>query len=117
MTEEPSGKKKKQRRRGRGEGTVFQRKDGRWVAEITLEDGKRKALYGRTQEEVIAKLKQAEYEKRQGILATGPKQKLGEYLVYWLEQVRRRKLRLSSYERYRIARDKHILPHLGHIEL
>jgi len=117
MTEEPSGKKKKQRRRGRGEGTVFQRKDGRWVAEITLEDGKRKPLYGKTQEEAIARLKQAEYEKRQGILATGPKQKLGEYLIYWLDQVHKRRIRASSYVRYKTARDTHIIPHLGHIQL
>jgi integrase len=96
---------------------VFQRKDGRWVAEITLEDGKRKPLYGKTQEEAIAKLKQAEHEKRQGILATGPKQKLGEYLIYWLDEVHKRHLRLSSYQRYKIARDRHLLPHLGQIQL
>src|SRR6266568_9154862 len=110
-------KEKKQRRRGRGEGTVYQRQDGRWVAELTLEDGNRKAFYGKTQEEAIAKLKQAEYEKRQGILATGPKQLLGDFLIYWLDQIRRRKLRMSSYERYKIARDKHIIPHLGLIQL
>src|SRR5579859_4961194 len=117
MTEGTSEKKKKQRRRGRGEGTVFQRKDGRWVAEITLEDGSRKPLYGKTQEEVITKLKQAEYEKRQGILATGPKQKLGAYLIYWLDQVHKRRIRSNSYLTYKIVRDKHIIPHLGQIQL
>lgn len=97
--------KKRGGRRGRGEGTIYQRKDGRWVAELTLEDGKRKLLYAKTQEEAIAKLKQAEYEKRQGILATGPKQKLGEYLIYWLDQVHKRRIRASSYVRYKTARD------------
>ena len=29
-------------KRANGEGTVYQRKDGRWVAVIPLEDGKRK---------------------------------------------------------------------------
>jgi len=117
VTEETPEKKKKQKRRGRGEGTVFQRKDGRWVAEITLEDGSRKPLYGKTQEEAIAKLKQAEYEKRQGILATGPKQKLGDFLIYWLDQVHKRRIRPSTYARYKSARDIHIIPHLGHIQL
>src|SRR6266566_3095140 len=98
-------KEKKQKRRGRGEGTVFQRKDGRWVAELTLEDGKRKPLYGKTQEEAIAKLKQAEYEKRQGILATGPKQKLGDYLIYWLDEVHKRHIIPNSYCAYKSARD------------
>src|SRR5258708_1987152 len=99
-------------KRGRGEGTVFQRKDGRWVGEITLEDGTRKSLYGKTQEEAITKLKQAEYEKRQGILATGPKQKLADHLTYWLEQVKKRKIRASTYIRYRYALKNHILPAL-----
>src|SRR6266536_2462938 len=111
----PKEKKRKQKRRGRGEGTVFQRKDGRWVAELTLEDGKRKLLYGKTQEEAIAKLKQAEYEKRQGILATGPKQKLGDFLIYWLDQVHKRRIGSNTYGRYKEVRDYHIIPHLGQI--
>ena len=76
-------------KRANGEGTVYQRKDGRWSAEITLEDGKRKTLYARTQDGVIQKLQQAQYEQRQGILATGPKQKLADHLTYWLEQVKK----------------------------
>jgi len=107
----------KGKRRGRGEGTVYQRKDGRWVAEITLEDGRRKPLYGKTQAEAIEKLKQAQYELKQGILATGPKQKVEDFLNYWLEEVHKRKLRTTSYIRYRIALDTHILPALGQITL
>src|SRR5581483_1884912 len=111
-------KPKKQKRRGKGEGTVYQRKsDNRWVAEITLEDGTRKPLYGKTQEEVIAKLKEAQYQLRQGTLATGPRQKLGDHLNWWLEEVRKMKLRPGSYARYRIVLDTHILPRLGHIQL
>ena len=34
--------------RGHGEGTITQRKDGRWQAQISLGDGKRKTLYGKT---------------------------------------------------------------------
>jgi integrase len=117
MAEEIPGKKRKQKRRGRGEGTVYQRRDGRWVAELTLEDGKRRPFYGKTQEEAIAKLKQAEYEKKQGILATGPKQKLEAHLIYWLEEVHKLKIRHTSYLRYRAALYKHILPALGDIPL
>src|SRR5258708_7589824 len=118
MTEPEQGKKKKKpRRRGKGEGTVYQRSDGRWRAEITLQDGKRKTLYARTQEDVIQKLHQAQYEQRQGILATGPKQKLADHLTYWLEQVKKRKVRVSTYMRYRAALNTHILPALGHVQL
>lgn len=107
----------KGKRRGRGEGSIYQRKDGRWVAEITLEDGKRKPLYGKTQAEALEKLRQAQYEQRQGILATGPKQKLSDHLTYWLEQVKKRRVRASTYMRYRVALDAHILPALGHLPL
>jgi integrase len=107
----------KSKRRGRGEGTVYQRKDGRWVAEITLEDGIRKPLYGKTQAEAIEKLKQAQYEMKQGFLATGPKQNVADHLNYWLEHVHKRTLRTSSYLRYRAALDMHILPALGRIAL
>ena len=110
-------KTRKQKRRGSGEGTVYQRTDGRWVAELTLEDGKRKYYYGKTQAEAIQKLKQAQYEMKQGILATGPKQKLADHLTYWLEQVKKRKLRASTYVRYRSTMNIHIIPALGHLPL
>lgn len=42
---------------------------------------------------------------------------LGDYLIYWLDQVHKRRLRISTYLRYKSARDTHILPHLGHIQL
>jgi len=118
MAEAEQGKKKKKsRRRGRGEGTVYQRKDGRWSAEITLEEGKRKTLYAKTQEEVIQKLRQAQYEQKQGLLTTGPKQKVADHLTYWLEQVKKRRVRVSTYLRYRVALKTHILPALGHLPL
>ncbi len=44
------------RRRGHGEGTIVQRSDGRWMAQIDLGyvDGKRKrkTVYGKTRKEV-----------------------------------------------------------------
>ena len=47
-------------RRGQGEGSIYQRKDGRWVAELDLgwEAGKRKRkpIYGKTRREVQEKL-------------------------------------------------------------
>lgn len=108
----------KRRRRGKGEGTIYQRKDGRWVAEITLEDGKRKQLYGKTQEEVIAKKRQAEYEQKQGRLATGPQQKLKDHLEHWLETVHKPPMiKLTTYVTHRKLINKHILPALGHIQL
>jgi integrase len=105
------------KRRGKGEGSMYKRQDGRWAAEITIEGRRRKTLYGRTREEVHEKLLEAQQEKRQGLLRTGPKQTVKDYLNHWLEDVHRAKLKLSTYALYRHHLDKHIIPALGHLQL
>jgi integrase len=56
-------------RRGNHEGSIYQRKDGRWAASITLsyEGGKRsqKTYYGSTQREVHEQLTKARHARRQ----------------------------------------------------
>lgn len=107
----------KQKQRGHGEGSIYQRKDGRWVASITLEGRKRKTFYGKTRKEVQEKLRVALNDQKQGVLATGPQQTIKQYLEQWLEYVHRPAIRLNSYVKYRTALNKHILPALGHIQL
>jgi integrase len=107
----------KQRRRGHGEGSIYQRKDGRWVAEVTLDDGKRKQLYAKTQAEAVAKRNQVLLDQKQGILAKGPKQTVKQYVEYWLEDVHRATLKVSTYALYRRHLNNHIIPELGYIQL
>ena len=106
-------------RRGHGEGSIYQRKDGRWVASITLEGlgRKRKMFYGKTRKEVQEKLRVALNEQKQGTLATGPQQTVKQYLEHWLEDVHKPTLRLNTYRGYRICLDKHIFPALGHVQI
>jgi hypothetical protein len=56
-----SNDKPKERRRGHGEGSFYQRDDGLWVGSIRLgwEDGKRKRVvrYGKTKAEARAKMR------------------------------------------------------------
>src|SRR3989440_2738314 len=105
------------KQRGHGEGTIYHRKDGRWVASITLENRKRKYFYGETRKEVQEKLKVALHEQQQGTLPTGPQQTVKQYLEHWLEEVHKPTIRLSTYERYRVILDKHIVPALGHLQV
>jgi integrase len=77
----------KQKQRGHGEGSIYQRKDGRWAASITLENRKRKTFYGKTRKDVQEQLKTALHEQQQGTLATGPKQTVKQFLEQWLEEV------------------------------
>lgn len=104
-------------RRGHGEGSIFQRKDGRWAASITLENRKRKYFYGQTRKEVQEKLRVAINEQKQGFLAVGPRQTLKQYLDYWLEEAHRSAIKDATYVKYRSFLDLHILPALGHIQL
>ena len=67
-------------RRGHGEGSIYQRKDGRWTASITMEGRKRKTFYGKTRKEVQEQLKTALHQQQQGTLATGPQQTVQQYL-------------------------------------
>jgi hypothetical protein len=61
------------KRRGNGEGTIYQRTDGRYAAEayVLLRGGvrKRRIVYGRTREEVAAKLTALLNDAQQGVPA------------------------------------------------
>jgi integrase len=69
-------------RRGHGEGTTYQRKgDGRWVAMMSLPNGKRKAFYGDTRQEVAKRLTQALHEQQQGLsVVSDERQTLATFL-------------------------------------
>jgi integrase len=104
-------------KRGRGEGSIYRRKDGRWTAEISLEGGKSKFLYGKTRREVQEKLKKALYEQQQGMLVTGAQQKVGQFLTHWLEDVHKRSIRPRTYERYEEIVRLHLAPGIGYHQL
>jgi|SRR5579885_103664 integrase len=103
------------KKRGHGEGSIYQRKDGRWAASLTLEDHKRRTFYGKTRKEVQEKLKAALHEQQQGTLATGPQQLLKTYLEKWVEQVYRPRVKASSYQQAIAIIRVHLVPAFGHI--
>ena len=106
------------KRRVKGEGSVFYRKDRKqWIAQIKLEGGKYKTRSAKTQREASEKLKKMQRELEQGTLATGPRQTVGQFLEHWLERVHKSTIRESSYFRYRTILNQHLLPGLGHIQL
>src|SRR5262249_27520788 len=80
---------KKRRRRGRGEGTIYKRKDGRWAADITVgyENGKRlrRTFYGKTRQAVSDQLKEAQGKQVRGEVIPTGKQTVGDFLDHWLE--------------------------------
>jgi hypothetical protein len=77
------------RRRGHNEGSVFQRADGRWVASISLEDGKRRDVYGRTRKEAAEKLLRLQRDLRAGLPLAREDQTVEQYLTSWINDMRR----------------------------
>jgi very-short-patch-repair endonuclease len=59
--------------RGHGEGTVWQRKsDKRWVAQISLHDGRRRSKVAKTRTEAFAKLRELQAAKALGTVMAPP---------------------------------------------
>jgi integrase len=86
-------------KRANGEGTIFQRKDGRWAAHLTIRGTKRKQFLGKTRAEVAAKLTEALAERQKGIPVVSSNQTLGQYLQAWLQSVKS-SVRPRTYESY-----------------
>jgi integrase len=104
-------------KRANGEGTVYQRKDGRWVASILLENGKRKSIYCKTQQEAIKVARKVNHEKDQGMLISTEDQTLSTFLTTWLQDTAQPRLRDRTYLRYRELIELHVLPMLGKVKL
>jgi len=104
-------------RQRHGDGSVFQPKDGRWVFQVVLENGKKKIYYFKTEKEALAARRKLLYEKEKGTLVTGPQQTLKMYLEKWLEQVCKVTMKPTTYEQYRSTVRHHLIPALGHIKL
>ncbi len=90
------------KRRGRGEGNIRQRSDGRWEARIRLpEGGGGKSIYARTRQEARAKLTEALREMDLGApLVKDERLTVERYLADWLER-KRADLRPRTHARYR----------------
>lgn len=75
------------KRRGKGEGSIYRRKDGRWVGHYEV-NGKRKYVSGKTRAEVSKKPTKAIAERDAGLAFDAEGLTVGEYLTRWLDTVR-----------------------------
>jgi integrase len=108
------------KKRGNGEGTIHRRKNGGWCAQYTLHTAKgpkRKTLYGKTRQEVAAKLSKALSDREGGLTFDAGRMTVGEYLVRWLSDSVRGTVRASTYERHEQIVRRHLQPALGQIKL
>jgi integrase len=107
-------------RRGRNEGSIFRRQDGRWVGSVTLDPKggrrQRRSFYGRTRAEVAGKLRQAQGKLDENLPLPPAKGTLEAHLKTWLSE-KKRTLRPDTYRRYNDLVRLYIVPQLGRIRL
>jgi integrase len=108
-------------RRGVGEGSIFQMKDGRWRAAISLgwRNGYRwrPVFTGRTRAEVAEKLTKALRERDLGVTPTANRETVKAFLQDWLEKTIKHSVRPKTYRSYEQMLRVHLIPGLGHYRL
>ena len=100
-------------KRGNGEGSIYQDSRGLYRAAITLENGTRKYLSGRTRADVAKKLNTALEVHNSGLRLPGARLTVARFMSDWLEQSARPKLKPSTYRTYSDYIEHHITPALG----
>jgi integrase len=110
--------------RGRNEGSLYQRSsDGVWVGAVSLPNGKRRVVYGRTQREARDKLRQLQRHVDDGYpVHSGRAMTVGQYLEYWLTvvlpaRVAAGHMRRTTLDSYDAVVRQNILPTLGKLPL
>jgi integrase len=119
---ESETKKRHTRRRGQGEGSIFQRSDGRWVAKLAIgydASGKRrrKTVYGTTKKEAQDKLLDLQQRHKLGTLPDAGTATLAQFLQRWLGDVIRVSVCEATHARYSQLVEKHINPRISGIRL
>ena len=107
-------------RRGKGEGSIYRRQDGRWVGAIDLgwENGKRlrKHFYGKTRREVAQKLTEAVRRHQEGLRPARDDLTVAEFLDNWL-MAARGTVKQRTWKGYESYLRNHAVPALGRLRL
>jgi hypothetical protein len=116
-SDERSARRSRGRKRANGEGTIVQRKDGRYEAKVfvptTAGTVKRLSVYGKTREECHAKYVKLKAQADDGIPVASENWTVEKYLTYWLEHVVRVERRPKTYQGYDSVVRLHLIPGLG----
>jgi integrase len=96
-------------RRDAGDGSVFQRGDGRWVARLKLTDGRYRYLYGENKAAVKARLVEVIRAVDEGRPVPDARLTLGAYLEQWLAGLPASGLKPSTIAYYRRYVRFHVL--------
>lgn len=111
------------RKRKPGDGTVRQRKDGRWEGRVVIgydDNGypRTKNVLAKAKKECVEKLQKLKEEcGRQKPEKVRPEMLFGDWLEYWYENHSKPKIRPTTQETYESRIRLHIIPEIGSIPL
>ena len=103
------------RRRGNNEGSIKQRENGKWRAQISIE-GKRLSFTAGSRKECLEWVKQTNRQIEEGLSIAGEKMMLSQYLLTWLEAVKENR-RPKTYVQYKSLITRYIIPEFGKMRL
>jgi len=113
--------KKPKSRRGRGEGAISQRANGRWYGQLSMGGRgaarKRVTVSGKSKAEVVDKMARARAGQLDGTLPEPSAMTVGQWLTHWEKTVRDSGVAISSADYYARRIRLHLMPTLGEIKL
>lgn len=110
-------------RTGNRQSSIYLGKDGHWHGRVTVgrkDDGRedRRHVMSKSKGTVVAKVRALERLRDEArVPRTGRAWTLEKWLLHWLEEIARPNIRDSSYQAYRTAVTKHLLPIIGSLRL
>ncbi|MFD5098099.1 tyrosine-type recombinase/integrase [Streptomyces albidochromogenes] len=117
MTAAHPAPSRRSRTRANGDGTVYQRKDGRWeAAGYVLAPGntrKRVRVYGTTRKDAMTKLTEKIAASNRGLPIAAADSTVSAYLTYWLDGVAVHHIRENTHTRYAASIRLHLNPGIG----
>ena len=103
----------KKRRRIKGSGSVYTRKDGRVVGQYEV-NGQTRYIYGRDEKQIADKVAEAIKNRDSGI--DSENMTVGGYLDKWLTAIKDT-VRIGTWKQYEIIVRLHLKPTLGTVKL
>jgi len=109
-------------RRGRGEGSIFQRADGKWGCAVSAGyavDGRRlrKVILGKTKDDVQQQLLKLQLKTPASLAIDASRLTVAQYLEQWLDTDAKTRCRERTLENHQRAVRREIAPRLGRTPL
>lgn len=110
------------KKRGQNEGSIRKRSDGTWEARVTVgiqPNGKpnRKSIYGKTRQEVSAKMTDLLNNLQKGLLTNPSELTLSQWFDYYMTECKKPFVKPTTYVNYTVKVKNHIKPAIGHYKL